>query len=262
MNDHEKIGRILSQSTNFEDLLFDSLGAQGKGLHEKINSVEEYIPKNFIKKLRRVASIRNKAVHSKQHNIDFDEFEVFCNNLYEDLTNILERRTTSNSYYFDEFNNNSSSLYHSNPSQNSSDPNESEINRSNSIFKIPIKFFLMTIVFVIILTIYYLSSSPSKQDLIEQKRNIESQIQNIKDSIKSQNATIESIQKTIESKELSYDFFEQAGSTIGIYDSEEVENLKRELNSEMDSLDELTNKRNELIDQLTTLEDAVLLNEK
>jgi hypothetical protein len=47
--------------------LLEQLGATGKGLHEKVTSVEGKLPPALVKKLRFVATIRNKIVHESQY---------------------------------------------------------------------------------------------------------------------------------------------------------------------------------------------------
>jgi hypothetical protein len=46
-----------------EALLQARFGAQGRGLHEKLTSVEDKIPSDLRKSIRWVATIRNKLVH-------------------------------------------------------------------------------------------------------------------------------------------------------------------------------------------------------
>lgn len=54
---------LLSISRDFENLLTEIYGAQGQGLHQKVNSVEAQLPPEMVKKLRFVASVRNAVVH-------------------------------------------------------------------------------------------------------------------------------------------------------------------------------------------------------
>jgi hypothetical protein len=50
-----------------ESLLEQALGATGKGLHEKITSVQDKLPQALVKKLRFVATVRNKIVHESDY---------------------------------------------------------------------------------------------------------------------------------------------------------------------------------------------------
>ena len=48
-----------------ETLLQARFGAHGRGLHEKLTSVEDKIPSDLKKSIRWVATIRNKLVHEE-----------------------------------------------------------------------------------------------------------------------------------------------------------------------------------------------------
>jgi hypothetical protein len=53
----------VTRCKTLESLLEQALGATGKGLHEKVTSVEKRLPQPLVKKLRFVATVRNKIVH-------------------------------------------------------------------------------------------------------------------------------------------------------------------------------------------------------
>ncbi|QJW96877.1 DUF4145 domain-containing protein [Frigoriglobus tundricola] len=50
-----------------ESLLEHALGATGKGLHEKVSSVQDRLPPQLVRKLRFVATVRNKIVHESAY---------------------------------------------------------------------------------------------------------------------------------------------------------------------------------------------------
>jgi hypothetical protein len=50
-----------------EALLEQALGATGKGLHEKVSSVQPRLPPALVKRLRFVATVRNKIVHEADY---------------------------------------------------------------------------------------------------------------------------------------------------------------------------------------------------
>lgn len=60
-----------------ETLLVERLGASGKGLHEKLNSVEKRLPPHIVKTARWIATLRNSAVH--QHDFEIANPEDFMN---------------------------------------------------------------------------------------------------------------------------------------------------------------------------------------
>jgi hypothetical protein len=67
---------VVSHAKKFEALLEKRFGARGRGLHEKVSSVEAQLPAEAVKKLRYVATIRNKFVHEDNVN-DLDDREGF-----------------------------------------------------------------------------------------------------------------------------------------------------------------------------------------
>ncbi|ROL76581.1 hypothetical protein BLX41_14635 [Pseudomonas protegens] len=66
-------GQILDISTEVESLLVQ-LGATGRGLHEKLSSIEGMISPPMAKKIRWIASVRNKAVHESVVEVDLQGF--------------------------------------------------------------------------------------------------------------------------------------------------------------------------------------------
>lgn len=58
------IGEVASISKKIETLLKDNFHkVNGKGLHDKITCVERQLENKLIKKLRYIATIRNKTIH-------------------------------------------------------------------------------------------------------------------------------------------------------------------------------------------------------
>lgn len=53
----------VTRTKALEALLEQALGATGKGLHEKVSSVQAKLPPPLVRKLRFVATVRNKIVH-------------------------------------------------------------------------------------------------------------------------------------------------------------------------------------------------------
>jgi hypothetical protein len=47
--------------------LLEAIGAAGKGLHEKVTSVQDRLPPPLVKKLRFIATVRNKIVHESNY---------------------------------------------------------------------------------------------------------------------------------------------------------------------------------------------------
>jgi len=84
--------RIIKLSKRIEATLEGAFGASGRGLHEKISSVEKSLPENIVKRARRIATIRNKAVHEDGFKIDgMSEIERDSDELINDLTRLAVR---------------------------------------------------------------------------------------------------------------------------------------------------------------------------
>ena len=56
------IDLAIKSSKKLEAML-TKLGAEGRGLHEKVSSVEKKLPDKLVRKLRFIATVRNKVVH-------------------------------------------------------------------------------------------------------------------------------------------------------------------------------------------------------
>jgi hypothetical protein len=63
------IETVVRMSRELEALLESRLGASGKGLHQKLNSVEDRLPNHIVKRARYVASVRNAVVHEQDATI-------------------------------------------------------------------------------------------------------------------------------------------------------------------------------------------------
>jgi hypothetical protein len=53
----------INRTKALETLLEAGLGATGRGLHEKVSSVEPRLPPPLVRRLRFVATVRNRIVH-------------------------------------------------------------------------------------------------------------------------------------------------------------------------------------------------------
>jgi hypothetical protein len=73
--------------------LLEQLGATGKGLHEKVSSVEEKLAPALVKKLRFVATVRNKIVHESDYAQidDRDGFVRACDQAEAELDAMLPK---------------------------------------------------------------------------------------------------------------------------------------------------------------------------
>lgn len=76
----------VSRVKSLESLLV-MIGASGKGLHEKVTSVQDNLPAPLVKKLRFIATLRNKIVHESDYRQieDRDGFLRACNEAEAEL---------------------------------------------------------------------------------------------------------------------------------------------------------------------------------
>ena len=65
---------VIKSSKRIERLL-SGLGATGKGLHEKATSVEDLISDTLVRKIRYLASVRNKLIH--EDGYELTELELY-----------------------------------------------------------------------------------------------------------------------------------------------------------------------------------------
>lgn len=81
----------ISRVKVLESLLEQGLGATGKGLHEKVTSVQDKLSPPLVKKLRFVATIRNKIVHESDYTQidDRDGFIRACDEAEAELRAML-----------------------------------------------------------------------------------------------------------------------------------------------------------------------------
>jgi hypothetical protein len=61
---------VIDCCKNIETLLENKLSAEGRGLHEKLSSVESFVPAKHSKQIRRIATVRNKLVHEAGYKLD------------------------------------------------------------------------------------------------------------------------------------------------------------------------------------------------
>jgi hypothetical protein len=95
-NDYEL---VIKSSKELEHYLELEFKAHGKGLHEKISSVQADLPDNIIKKMRFLATIRNKLIHERGFDAipDRDKFiKAFEASKYE-LESIAKSRNSNSS---------------------------------------------------------------------------------------------------------------------------------------------------------------------
>jgi hypothetical protein len=79
-----EIETAIRYSKETESFLEAQLGEKGCGLHEKISNIEHMLTSDLIKKLRYIATTRNKVVHEAGYQID--SYEYFVSSCEDTLT--------------------------------------------------------------------------------------------------------------------------------------------------------------------------------
>jgi hypothetical protein len=85
---------VVDYSKRLEFILENEFGAQGKGLHSKVSSVEHVLPEKLVKQLRFLASIRNKVVHDYNYVLDKNpkDLQRTANTAIAELTRLSKRK--------------------------------------------------------------------------------------------------------------------------------------------------------------------------
>lgn len=83
---------VISKCKKLEKMLADGLGASGKGLHEKVSSVQDRLPPPLIKRLRYIASVRNDLVHESDSNRldDVTSYKEACSKAEAELKGLIK----------------------------------------------------------------------------------------------------------------------------------------------------------------------------
>lgn len=89
MNDYEL---VIKRCKELEGLLTDGFGATGRGLHEKVSSVEGRLSQPLVKRLRFIATVRNKLVHDDdfQGLDDPAGYAEACDKAEEELRSMMK----------------------------------------------------------------------------------------------------------------------------------------------------------------------------
>ncbi|TKB51682.1 hypothetical protein [Ferrimonas aestuarii] len=83
----------VQQAKRIESKLVSELGAEGRGLHEKLSSCESQLPKLLVRQIRWIATVRNKAVHEEGFEIDDQhEFVRRCDHVVLQLEQMAEAK--------------------------------------------------------------------------------------------------------------------------------------------------------------------------
>lgn len=80
-----QIETVIRASKQLELLLAQHYGATGRGLHEKTSSVEDQLDSDTVRRLRKIATLRNKVVHEDFEIDDLTDFQCDAQGLAQQL---------------------------------------------------------------------------------------------------------------------------------------------------------------------------------
>ena len=83
--------KVIKNTKRIEKLLALKYNATGTGLHEKVTSVEEKLTPELTKKIRYIATVRNKFVHDADFNKLPDDFFKVNNEVFKELSRKKKR---------------------------------------------------------------------------------------------------------------------------------------------------------------------------
>lgn len=86
------IDLAVTRSQRLERHLERDFGATGKGLHQKVSSVEAALPADLVRKIRLVATVRNKVVHESAVMEDKPRFVDAADDAERELNAIARAR--------------------------------------------------------------------------------------------------------------------------------------------------------------------------
>jgi hypothetical protein len=104
------IDLVVNRTKKIESLLA-RMGAEGRGLHEKVTCIEEKLEAQEIKRIRFIASIRNKALHDDGFELTQDilnNFTEACDATDSYLLSIVEPKPNDSDRsedFFEKFSN-------------------------------------------------------------------------------------------------------------------------------------------------------------
>ncbi|WP_428775939.1 hypothetical protein [Vibrio sp.] len=85
---------LVIKSSKAIETQLSNLGARGKGLHEKVTSIETQLDSTLVTEIRRLATMRNKLIHEEDYEFSVSD-EIEFEHLAELITDQLERSQTT-----------------------------------------------------------------------------------------------------------------------------------------------------------------------
>ena len=84
---------VIGRTRRIERLL-DDMGAEGRGIHEQVTSLQTKLPAALVNRLRFVRTVRNKLMHEDGYRFDGEQSDFLksCDVAIEELENIAKPR--------------------------------------------------------------------------------------------------------------------------------------------------------------------------
>ncbi|WP_018174157.1 hypothetical protein [Thioalkalivibrio sp. ALJ9] len=98
MSDLEAVFRY---SKKIESALESVFGAEGRGLHEKVTSIEGDLPTEIAKKIRFIASVRNKLAHEEGYELESHDVFSAGDEVLAFVNSYSDRRMATDSVGFE-----------------------------------------------------------------------------------------------------------------------------------------------------------------
>lgn len=102
-----QIDLVVQNTRKIESLLETVLSASGRGLHEKLSSVEVFFTPAEVRKIRYIATMRNNVLHKDGFKLkDEADFQKSCTeiiNLIESKKVHLSQKASGGLNFFDRF---------------------------------------------------------------------------------------------------------------------------------------------------------------
>ncbi|MBI1349378.1 hypothetical protein GC163_24185 [bacterium] len=82
---------VIKRCKALEQQLEYQWGATGKGLHERVSSIETRLPRPLVRKLRFIATVRNCVVHGSEDpwDLDLEDYQLACDLAEQELDQLV-----------------------------------------------------------------------------------------------------------------------------------------------------------------------------
>ncbi len=231
------IGEVVRLSKQLEAIFKDELKAEGRGLHEYIDFMKKaFVDNNInVKRLRKIASIRNDTVHNPDANPNIAEYSSMVESAILELRQYISKMKASKDRKYDNFSNNKIDIKYKIDEKynlNKDNKRDEKIEKYLKYFVIFILILLVYFIYKIFFYVDYKALEKRQDFLINEISLIEKRVEDLKNSVEK------------ESKE------NHNAITKHIWKNENLKKLKVELSNEEKTLKEYLKEKEEIKKQL------------